>query len=110
MWCLHDQIRQINVMYANLIEQVHSALQKCRAELTRNEMAGGERSLNRDLTIAIEALEVIRKELQGEVRQRPKGQRSAMFTRYVIDEGLHMFINPDLRELVVNIEYLYSRY
>jgi hypothetical protein len=60
-----------------------------------------------DLTLF--SLELIYTELHGG-SQRPKGQRSAMFTRYVIDEEPRMVMTSELRDLIVQIENIYFRF
>jgi len=42
-------------------------------------------------------------------QQRPIGQRSAPFIRYVIDEEPQMIMDPQLKSLIVAIEDFYAQ-
>ncbi len=93
----------------NLIQAVDSALAQCKTELDQMVAQGGNQASVRDLGFALQSLDLIYSELHGGV-QRPRGQRSAMFTRYVIDEEPQMAMNPELKDRIVQIEDAYSRY
>lgn len=100
---------QRNVTPSNLAQAVNSALSQCRAGLERAAKESANSVLLHDLRIGLQSLELIHAELHGSP-QRPKGQRSASFTRYVIDEEPKMAMAPELRDLIVEIEDVYSRY
>lgn len=100
---------QLNIVHNNLPQTVDAALSRCRMELERAAKEPANLALIRDLRIGLQALELIYRELHGE-SQRSKGKRSAMFTRYVIDEELQMAMSPELRDQIVQIENIYSRY
>lgn len=97
------------MIHSNLAQTVDSALSRCRIELERAAKEPRNLALLRDLRIGLQALELIYTELHGGA-QRPKGQRSAMFTRYVIDEEPQMVMASELRDLIVQIENIYSRF
>lgn len=97
------------MVHNNLPQTVDATLSRCRMELENATRTPENLALIRDLRIGLQALELIYKELHGE-SQRPKGKRSAMFTRYVIDEELQMVMPPELRDMIVQIERIYSRY
>jgi len=63
----------------------------------------------RDLYVAREALELIQSELESGTG-RLIGQRSASFTRYVVDEGPNMKMDSQLKNLIVQIETIYKKY
>jgi len=67
----------------------------------------GNDALTRDLEVGIQALDGIRLEMRGERPQRTK--RSALFTRYVIDEGQRMVMDRELKDAIVEIENVYAR-
>jgi hypothetical protein len=100
---------QRNVIRNNIAQAVDSALSRCRAEMESATREPANPALLRDLRSGLQSLELIHAELHGGP-QRPKGQRSAMFTRYVIDEEPQMAMAPELRDLIVEIEDVYSRY
>jgi hypothetical protein len=89
----------------NLSLAVDETLSECLAQL-RN---ASDSSLVRDLTVACEALQIIKDELSGVRPQRPKGQRSARFIRYAVDEDDQLAMDPRLKEVVVRIEDVYKR-
>lgn len=91
-----------------LPEAVKSALATCQSQLMDAKRAGNA-ALTRDLDVAIQALRLIDDEISGQRPRRPKGQRSAAFIRYAVDEGERMVMAPELRDRVVEIEDLYSR-
>lgn len=64
---------------------------------------------SRDLEVALSALTVIKEELASS-EVRPKGQRSAAFTRYALDEAPSLKIDDQLRRLIVRIEEIYKKY
>lgn len=94
--------------HENFLEALELALNRTESELEQARQAGNF-SLTCDLSTAKESLEVIRLELNGGP-QRPRGQRSASFIRYVIDEEPRMVMDRELRDLVVQIEDVYDRY
>jgi hypothetical protein len=94
-----------NVTSGNLGRAVDFAIEACASGLNQNS---NNHALARDLTFALQALKLIREEL-NDGRQRPKGQRSAMFTRYVIDEEPQIVMSRELLNLVVKIENIYAR-
>ena len=65
--------------------------------------------LIQDLTIAVQALRGIKSELDGEVPQRPKGLRSALFIRYALDSDDKLALDTELKDKVVRIEDIYKR-
>ena len=89
----------------NLPIAVDETLSACRAQLT----SARDSSLVRDLTVACDALQLIKDELAGVRPQRPKGQRSAMFIRYAIDENDQLAMDAKLKDVVVKIEDVYKR-
>lgn len=68
-----------------------------------------DQNLRQDLTIAIDSLQGIKAELEGDVQQRPKGLRTGLFIRYAIDENDQLAMNATLKEKVVRIEDIYKR-
>lgn len=68
-----------------------------------------DQNLRQDLTIAIDALQGIKAELEGDVPQRPKGLRTGLFIRYAIDEDDQLTMDATLKEKVVRIEDIYKR-
>lgn len=93
----------------NLTSNLDVALAQCRHELDRARQDNRGDALIRDLQYGLQALDLIYSELHGGP-QRPKGQRSAMFTRYVIDEEERIVMPAELRDLIVQIENRYSRF
>ena len=87
---------------------VTDTLRSCRRQLEEAERAGSAYFLIRDLSAAVDALELIESEMRSGT-QRPKGRRSAMFTRYVIDEEERMVMDAELKNATVRIEDLYAR-
>jgi hypothetical protein len=106
----NERQRSPNVTRVNLPEAVESSLKECRSllELAIREKADSE--LIRDLREAVNALHLIAEEIRGERPQRPKGQRSASFVRYVIDEGDSMVMDSGIRDKIMLIEDIYSRF
>ncbi|MCX7199287.1 MAG: hypothetical protein NTW37_15270 [Proteobacteria bacterium] len=102
-------MREHKVTRHNLAPSLDSALLRCRAELDAVNKEQGNPALLRDLKYGLQSLELIHAELEGG-EQRPKGQRSASFLRYVIDEEPNIVMKPELRELIIAIEDVYSRY
>jgi hypothetical protein len=94
---------------ATLPQAVQFVLSECRSQLERATQDSASRDLIRDLSAAVDALGLIDEEIRGNRAPRPKGQRSASFIRYVIDEGERMVMNPILKQKVVEIEDIYSR-
>jgi len=92
----------------NLADSVKCAMTTCQTQLEATEEAATNSGLVRDLNVALRALRLIASELEGGP-QRPKGQRSAQFIRYVLDEGDRMAMDPELRKMIVQIEDVYSR-
>lgn len=84
---------------------VEIALEKCLSLRS----GAGNNALIRDLDAAIYALQLVKSELQGHF-PRAKNQRSAAFTRYVIDEDNQMAMADDLKNFIVKIEEAYKRY
>ena len=87
---------------------VDSVLNVCREELERARQQSNF-ILERDLGIALTALELIYSELHGSL-PRPKEKRMAIFIRYVIDEESQMVMDAELRDVIERIEDVYSRY
>ena len=100
---------QRNVTRHNLVQAVDSTLIRCRKELEGAVKQSVNPALLRDLRLGLQSLELIHAELHGGP-QRPKGQRTALFTRYAIDEEPQMVMASELRDLIVEIEDVYSRY
>jgi hypothetical protein len=93
----------------NLSECVTEALQLVSDALLQRKAFPDNSFEKRDLYIAREALELIQSELESG-RGRLIGQRSASFTRYVIDEGPNMKMDSRLKNLIVQIETVYKKY
>jgi hypothetical protein len=91
----------------NLTESVTETLAACRALL--DDATTSNPALAKDIRVAIDALSLIDSELQSS-EGRPRGQRSAQFMRYVIDEDAQMVMDPELRDKIVKIEDVYARY
>jgi len=91
----------------NLPQIVEVALNECTV-LLNSQREGRNNALARDLQIALSALRLIKSELRGNPG-RQKNQRSAAFTRYVIDEENQIVMNDDLKNLIVKIESVYKR-
>jgi hypothetical protein len=89
----------------NLPTAVDETLSECLVQLNNAR----DSSLMRDLTVARDALQLIKDELTGVRPQRPKGQRSAMFIRYALDENDQLAMDVKLKDIVVKIEDVYKR-
>jgi len=83
-------------------------LEECRALRKHATSDGTERMLNRDVSVAISALELIDRELR-EGHGRPARERSCQFIRYVIDEGDQMALDSELRDRIIRVEDAYAR-
>ena len=92
----------------NLDQVIKRCLLDCEERLAQAETAGINLPLIRDLRVATHALQLIEAELRGNVK-RPKGQRSAMFTRYIIDEESQIVMDADLADTIMRIEGVYKR-
>jgi hypothetical protein len=99
----------VRVTRSNFGDALVQALQECRSQLQNIGQEPPHYALRRELGIAIQALEGIDKEIR-EGKQRPKGQRPALFLRYVVDEGERMVMDAHLKELIGQIEDVYKRY
>jgi hypothetical protein len=99
---------KVKVTSKNLVQEVDSALDRCRSELQRAENTPANPALSRDLKMAIQALELVSADLHGD-SERPKGRRGGMFTRYVIDEEPQMVIPAELKDLIIQIESVNRR-
>lgn len=91
----------------NFKESLNFALTLCRNELENSEQKNSQ--LVRDIKIGLQSLDLIYKEVNG-TNLRPKGERSAGFTRYVIDEENRMAMDSSMRELIVQIESIYKKF
>jgi hypothetical protein len=92
----------------NLHESVAFARSECSEQLEKAKDTGPS-TLLRDLNTAMGALQLISKELMKQLSLRPKHQRSAAFTRYVIDEGANIKMDDNLVQLIVRIEAVHQR-
>jgi len=92
----------------NLPQSVEFALNECTS-LLNAQQKGGDNALIRDLHAALSALRLIESELRNR-HGRQKNERSAAFTRYVVDENDQIVMNEKLKNLIVNIEAIYKRY
>jgi hypothetical protein len=70
---------------ANFREALAALLEECRRQLLTQQNESSTYRLYLDLTTAVQALELIDKEIR-EGHQRAKGLRSTLFTRYVIEK------------------------
>jgi hypothetical protein len=100
---------KIDINRHNLSELVEEGIQIARARLLEIECIPSLSVERRDLEVASKALELIREELRLKMG-RPIGQRSAGFTRYVIDEEPNLKMDPNLKDLIVQIERFYQKY
>lgn len=89
----------------NISDAVNSAFNACEALLVKSQDA----NLHRDLTVALQSLELIRSELSGRSEQRPRNQRSGIFIRYVIDENDELAMDSTLKDVIIKIEDVYNR-
>lgn len=89
----------------NLAIAVSETLTKCHLQLHNAR----DSALIRDLTVACQALQLIKDELSGLRPLRPKNQRSAMFIRYAIDENDQLAMEATLKDAVVKIEDVFKR-
>ena len=89
----------------NIATAVVETLSECLEQMgdTRNEY------LMQELSIAVQALQGIKLELEGETTQRPKGLRTGLFIRYALDANDQLAMDDRLKEKVVRIEDLYKR-
>ena len=92
----------------NLSQGVELALTECLSQLEAATKSGNSR-LERDLNSALYALRLIDSELK-QVSARSKQQRSAAFTRYVVDEEPNMVMDEEFKRFIVKIEDIYRRY
>lgn len=92
----------------NLPQAVKFALSDCESRFNKARSEPSNYALIRDLEAALSALRLIDSELRGE-QTRPRSQRSAAFTRYVIDERDRMVLDPQLRDMIVQIENVHAR-
>ena len=99
---------QFRVTRENLSQAVESTLSRCRSELEQAERARANYALTRDLRVAVEALQLVDSEIHGKTR-RAEGQRSAVFTRYAVDEEERMTMDSALKDLIVQIEHVYGK-
>ena len=67
-------------------------------------------ALVRDLEVAVQSLRQIESEMSNKIEPRPKGQRSASFTRYVIDEEESVVLDPIFKKKIMEIEDIYARW
>lgn len=100
-------MKAIPVTLVTLPRAVAIAMAECQSHLTASQEVVSP-SLARDLNTALNALRLIESEL-NQRSARPKQQRSGAFTRYVVDEGPSMAMDPELREFIVRIEAIYKR-
>jgi hypothetical protein len=92
----------------NLPQAVEFAIAECQSQIDATKESGNPQ-LEQDLTSALYALRLIDSELKQR-SARSKHQRSAAFTRYVIDEEPNMAMNEELKNFIVKIEDIYKRY
>lgn len=93
----------------NLKEAVATALKDCESRIVKARTVPVNHALVRDLEVALDALRLIDSELYGD-SSRPRGQRSAAFTRYVVDEQDRMVLDPELRNTIMQIENVHARF
>jgi len=89
----------------NIATAIDETLDECFKQMDKAR----DGFLIQDLTIAVQALRGIKSELQGEIPQRPKSLRSALFIRYALDANDQLAMNVMLKEKVVKIEDVYKR-
>jgi hypothetical protein len=89
----------------NLGVAIDETLAECLGKLGEAR----DQYLLQDLRIAIDALQGIKAELDGDVPQRPKGLRTGLFIRYAMDENDQLTMDVTLKEKVVRIEDIYKR-
>lgn len=99
----------LQVTRFNLVSVLAETLDRCKKDLAQAEKESSNYHLIRDLRCAVTALEGIDNEIRGVWEQAPRGQRSPMFIRYVIDEGSQMVMDPELSILIKRIEDVYDR-
>ena len=99
---------QFRVTRDNLPQAVESTLRLCTSQLAQAKREPTDHALVRDLSVAVEALQLIESEIHGEP-QRPRRQRSAAFTRYAIDEEDRMAMDSTLKDVIVQIENVHAR-
>jgi hypothetical protein len=99
---------QFNITRDSLPQAVSSVLRICESQLAQADHDATNFALIRDLRVAVDALRLIDSEIHGGA-QRPKGQRSAMFARYAIDEEERIVMDSELKEAIVRIEDLHAR-
>ena len=87
----------------NFVESLKLVKNRCKREL----QAAADHQMLKDLMVAIDALDLIEREIK-EHKQRPIGQRSGQFTRYVIDEDDAVAMDADLKHMVVQLELVYK--
>jgi hypothetical protein len=101
-------MKQFTVTRENLPKAVEFALAECLSQLEAATLSGSS-ALQRDLSSAVYALRLIGSEIQ-QGSGRTKQQRSAAFTRYVLDEEPNMVMNSEFKAFIVKIEDLYRHY
>lgn len=101
-------MKLFTITHENLPQAVEVALAECLSQLNAAKVPGNTK-LERDLDAALYALRLIDSELK-QASARPKGQRSAAFTRYVVDEEANVVMNEELKRFVIKIEDIYKRY
>jgi len=94
-------MKLLTVTRENLPQAVEAALAECQLQLDAAKMSC-DLKLERDLNSALYALRLIDSELK-QASSRPKEQRSAAFTRYVVDEEPNMVMNEELKKFIVKI-------
>ncbi|MGA9208648.1 MAG: hypothetical protein WB347_12655 [Terriglobales bacterium] len=102
-------MNRANVTTANFAEYLKAAIEACQREMSNAQQAPTNEALIRDLRIALQSLDGMRAELEGRLPSRPRGRRSALFTRYLIDEGPQAVMEAHLRDLIVQLEDVYAR-
>lgn len=101
-------MKLFTVTLENLPQAVELALAECQSQLDAATKSGSA-TLERDLNSALYAIRLIDSELKQR-SARPKDQRSAAFTRFVVDEAPNMVMNEQLKQFVVEVENIYKRY
>lgn len=98
----------LNITRENFSQVVKDTIKQCTSQLDATRNDSTKFALVHDLEIALTALRLIDSELRDK-KSRPKGQRSGIFTRYVVDEQDRMALAPSLRDEIMQIENFYAR-
>jgi hypothetical protein len=90
-------------------DNLNAAIDETLSECLAWKDNARDQHLNEDLKIAIEAIQGVKDELEGKVPQRPKGLRTGLFIRYVLDANDELAMDVTLKEKIVRIEDIYKR-